>query len=93
MKPPSRGGGGEARLEGKGCRYQQVLCRRGSLTADEVRAIYERDALIRNGLVLHLDFSEGEGDIAYDKSGHGQPQLRVELRVAAVGGCPDPGSG
>ncbi|MEM2678646.1 MAG: LamG domain-containing protein [Thermofilaceae archaeon] len=42
-----------------------------ALTADEIRAIYERDALIRDGLVLHLDFSEYEGDIAYDKSGCG----------------------
>ncbi|MEM4455328.1 MAG: LamG domain-containing protein [Thermofilaceae archaeon] len=42
-----------------------------ALTADEIRAIYERDALIRDGLVLHLDFSEGEGNVAYDKSGCG----------------------
>jgi len=42
-----------------------------TLTADEIRAIYERDALIRDGLVLLLDFSEYEGDIAYDKSGCG----------------------
>ncbi|MEM3943951.1 MAG: LamG domain-containing protein [Thermofilaceae archaeon] len=42
-----------------------------ALSDDEIRAIYERDALIRDGLVLHLDFSEYEGSIAYDKSGCG----------------------
>jgi len=42
-----------------------------ALTADEIGAIYERGALIRDGLVLHLDFSEYEGNIAYDKSGCG----------------------
>ena len=42
-----------------------------ALTADEIRAIYERGELIRDGLVLHLDFSEYEGDVAYDKSGCG----------------------
>ncbi|MEM4762327.1 MAG: LamG domain-containing protein [Thermofilum sp.] len=42
-----------------------------ALSADEIRAIYERGALIRDGLVLHLDFSEYEGNIAYDKSGRG----------------------
>ncbi|MEM4501210.1 MAG: LamG domain-containing protein, partial [Thermofilaceae archaeon] len=42
-----------------------------ALTEDEIRAIYERGALIRDGLVLHLDFTEGEGSIAYDKSGCG----------------------
>ncbi|MEM1523515.1 MAG: LamG domain-containing protein [Thermofilaceae archaeon] len=42
-----------------------------ALTADEIKAIYERGALIRDGLVLLLDFTEGEGDIAYDKSGCG----------------------
>ncbi|MEM1522958.1 MAG: hypothetical protein QXU69_08025, partial [Thermofilaceae archaeon] len=42
-----------------------------ALTADEIRAIYERDALIRDGLVLLLDFTEGDGSVAYDKSGCG----------------------
>ncbi|MEM2410241.1 MAG: hypothetical protein QXF87_06965, partial [Thermofilaceae archaeon] len=42
-----------------------------ALSDDEIKAIYERDALIRDGLVLLLDFSEYEGDIAYDKSGCG----------------------
>jgi len=42
-----------------------------ALSDDEIKAIYERDALIRDGLVLLLDFSEYEGNIAYDKSGCG----------------------
>ncbi|MEM3893579.1 MAG: LamG domain-containing protein [Thermofilum sp.] len=42
-----------------------------ALSDDEIRAIYERGALIRDGLVLHLDFTEYEGSIAYDKSGCG----------------------
>ena len=42
-----------------------------SLSIDEVKAIYERDELIKDGLVLCLDFTEGEGNIAYDKSGMG----------------------
>ncbi|MEM0307085.1 MAG: LamG-like jellyroll fold domain-containing protein [Thermofilum sp.] len=42
-----------------------------ALTEDEIRAIYERGALIRDGLVLHLDFTEYEGNVAYDKSGCG----------------------
>jgi len=42
-----------------------------ALTADEIKAIYERGALIRDGLVLLLDFTEGEGSVAYDKSGCG----------------------
>ncbi|MEM2187486.1 MAG: LamG domain-containing protein [Thermofilaceae archaeon] len=42
-----------------------------ALSDDEIKAIYERGALIRDGLVLLLDFSEYEGNIAYDKSGCG----------------------
>ena len=42
-----------------------------ALSADEIKAIYERDELIRDGLVLYLDFTEYEGSIAYDKSGCG----------------------
>jgi len=42
-----------------------------ALSDAEIKAIYERGALIRDGLVLYLDFSEYEGDIAYDKSGCG----------------------
>ncbi|MEM4455240.1 MAG: LamG domain-containing protein [Thermofilaceae archaeon] len=42
-----------------------------ALTADEIKAIYERGELIRDGLVLHLDFTEGKGSVAYDKSGCG----------------------
>ncbi|MEM3944691.1 MAG: LamG domain-containing protein [Thermofilaceae archaeon] len=42
-----------------------------ALSDDEIRTIYELGALIRNGLVLHLDFTEYEGSIAYDKSGCG----------------------
>lgn len=41
------------------------------LSRNEIEAIYERDELIRDGLILFLDFSEGEGNIAYDKSGRG----------------------
>ncbi|MEM4455380.1 MAG: LamG-like jellyroll fold domain-containing protein [Thermofilaceae archaeon] len=51
--------------------YSEICIYNRALTTDEVRAIYERGALIRDGLVLHLDFSEGEGNIAYDKSGCG----------------------
>ena len=42
-----------------------------ALSGDEIKAIYERDELIKDGLVLCLDFTEGEGNIAYDKSGMG----------------------
>ncbi|MEM4454319.1 MAG: LamG domain-containing protein [Thermofilaceae archaeon] len=42
-----------------------------ALSDDEIRAIYEQGAPIRDGLVLHLDFTEGEGSVAYDKSGCG----------------------
>ncbi|MEM1829709.1 MAG: LamG domain-containing protein [Thermofilaceae archaeon] len=41
-----------------------------ALSKDEIKAIYERDELIKDGLVLYLDFSEYEGNIAYDKSGY-----------------------
>ncbi|MEM2363751.1 MAG: LamG domain-containing protein [Candidatus Nezhaarchaeales archaeon] len=42
-----------------------------ALSDDEIKAIYERDELIKDGLVLYLDFTEYEGNIAYDKSGMG----------------------
>ena len=42
-----------------------------ALSIDEIKAIYERDEFIKDGLVLCLDFSEYEGNIAYDKSGYG----------------------
>jgi len=51
--------------------YGEVRIYNRALTEDEIKAIYERSALIRDGLVLLLDFSEYEGDIAYDKSGCG----------------------
>jgi len=51
--------------------YGEVRVYNRALTDDEIRAIYERGALIRDGLVLLLDFSEYEGDMAYDKSGCG----------------------
>ncbi|MEM2294605.1 MAG: LamG domain-containing protein [Nitrososphaerota archaeon] len=41
-----------------------------ALSGDEIKAIYERDELIKDGLVLYLDFTEYEGNIAYDKSGN-----------------------
>jgi len=40
------------------------------LSTDEIKAIYERDEPIKDGLVLYLDFSEYEGNIVYDKSGN-----------------------
>jgi len=52
-------------------KYGEVRIYNRALTEDEIKAIYERGALIRDGLVLYLDFSEYEGDIAYDKSGYG----------------------
>ncbi|MEM2405644.1 MAG: LamG domain-containing protein [Candidatus Methanomethylicia archaeon] len=42
-----------------------------ALSDAEIKTIYERDELIKDGLVLYLDFSEYEGNIAYDKSGYG----------------------
>ncbi|MEM4484168.1 MAG: LamG domain-containing protein [Candidatus Methanomethylicia archaeon] len=41
-----------------------------ALSDAEIKAIYERGELIKDGLVLCLDFSEGGGNIAYDKSGY-----------------------
>ncbi|MEM4473939.1 MAG: LamG domain-containing protein [Candidatus Bathyarchaeia archaeon] len=54
----------------QGC-IDEVRIYNRSLSADEIKAIYERDELIRDGLVLYLDFSEYEGNVAYDKSGMG----------------------
>ncbi|MEM0459294.1 MAG: LamG domain-containing protein [Thermofilaceae archaeon] len=67
---PVRIGGG---LTGRYTRgiVDKVMIYNRALTADEIKAIYERGALIRDGLVLHLDFSEYEGNVAYDKSGCG----------------------
>jgi len=48
-----------------------VLIYNRALSADEIYEIYSKGTLIKDGLVLYLDFSEGEGNIAYDKSGYG----------------------
>ncbi|MEM1829872.1 MAG: LamG domain-containing protein, partial [Thermofilaceae archaeon] len=48
-----------------------VLIYNRALSDAEIKAIYERGEPIRDGLVLYLDFSEGEGNVAYDKSGYG----------------------
>jgi hypothetical protein len=42
-----------------------------ALTQDEILRIYNTGEVIRDGLVLLLDFSEYEGSIAYDKSSLG----------------------
>jgi len=42
-----------------------------ALTQDEISRIYNTGEIIRDGLVLLLDFSEYEGSTAYDKSGYG----------------------
>jgi hypothetical protein len=42
-----------------------------ALSSDEISRIYNYNEFIRDGLVLCLDFTEGEGNIAYDKSGLG----------------------
>jgi len=53
------------------CMYGEVRIYNRALSDGEIKAIYERDELIKDGLVLCLDFSEYEGNIAYDKSGYG----------------------
>jgi hypothetical protein len=42
-----------------------------ALSQDEITRIYNTGEIIRDGLVLLLDFSEYEGSIAYDKSSLG----------------------
>jgi hypothetical protein len=41
------------------------------LSQDEISRIYNTGEVIKDGLVLLLDFTEGEGTTAYDKSGLG----------------------
>jgi hypothetical protein len=53
------------------CLYGEVRIYNRALTQDEISRIYNYGELIRDGLVLLLDFSEYEGSIAYDKSGLG----------------------
>jgi hypothetical protein len=42
-----------------------------TLTSDEINRIYQYGEVITDDLVFCLDFTEGEGSIAYDKSGYG----------------------
>jgi len=50
----------------------QVLLYNRDLSADEIRQLHENpQSPPTNGLVLWLNFDEGSGDIAYDKSGNG----------------------
>jgi hypothetical protein len=53
------------------CLYGEVRIYSRALTQDEISRIYNYGEIIRDGLVLLLDFSEYEGSIAYDKSGSG----------------------
>ncbi|MEM4469194.1 MAG: LamG-like jellyroll fold domain-containing protein [Candidatus Nezhaarchaeales archaeon] len=53
------------------CMYDEVRIYNRALSDGEIKAVYERDEIIKDGLVLYLDFSEYEGSTAYDKSGMG----------------------
>jgi hypothetical protein len=53
------------------CLYGEVRIYNRALSQDEILRIYNYGEIIRDGLVLLLDFTEYEGSIAYDKSGLG----------------------
>jgi hypothetical protein len=71
---PTRIGAGAT--EGSGSYYfngliDEVRIYNRALSQDEISRICDYNEFIRDGLVLYLDFTEGEGNIAYDKSGLG----------------------
>jgi hypothetical protein len=49
----------------------RVMVYNRKLSDQEKSDIYNKDAFIKDGLVLYLDFTEGEGSTVYDKSGNG----------------------